>query len=143
MPDIYQDFQIQAPIERVFQAISSPEEVSAWWSFSTSGKPTPDAVYELDFGPGYHWKARVTACSPPESFEWELTDADSDWVGTRVGFKLEQSGDKTNVQFHHTGWPEPNAHYRISCYCWAMYLRILKRFVEHGEFVPYADRLNV
>ena len=29
-----------------------------------------------------------------------------------------------------------------STFCWAMYLRLLKRFVEAGEVVPYAERLD-
>jgi hypothetical protein len=36
-----------------------------------------------------------------------------------------------------------NDHFRISCYCWPMYLRLLRRHIEHGEVVPYADRLDV
>jgi hypothetical protein len=44
---------------------------------------------------------------------------------------------------HHTGWPDAGEHYRTSSHCRALYLRILRRFVEHGETVPYADRLNV
>jgi hypothetical protein len=30
-----------------------------------------------------------------------------------------------------------------SSYCWAMYLRLLRRNVEAGEVVPYAQRLDV
>ena len=30
----------------------------------------------------------------------------------------------TRVKFHHTGWPEQNEHWRVSCFCWTMYLRI-------------------
>jgi len=29
-----------------------------------------------------------------------------------------------------------------SCYCWAMYLRLLARHVERGEVVPYEARLD-
>ncbi len=47
------------------------------------------------------------------------------------------------VSFYHMGWPENNEHFRISCYCWAMYLRILKRYIEYGEKVPYKSRLSV
>jgi hypothetical protein len=36
---------------------------------------------------------------------------------------------------------EPEA--GISTYCWAMYLRILKRWLEFGEQVPYEKRLSV
>jgi len=41
------------------------------------------------------------------------------------------------------GWPAVNEHYRISSYCWAMYLRILQRYLEHNESVPYESRLTV
>jgi hypothetical protein len=60
-----------------------------------------------------------------------------------VGFELEEAGGETQVRFHHLGWPAANDHYRISCYCWAMYLRILKRYLEYGELVPYEKRLEV
>ena len=46
------------------------------------------------------------------------------------------------MRFHHTGWPDAGEHYRTSSHL-ALYLRILRCFVEHGETVPYADRLNV
>ncbi len=49
----------------------------------------------------------------------------------------------TQVRFSHSGWADANDHYHTSCFCWAMYLRILKRYVEHGELVPYEKRLEV
>jgi hypothetical protein len=59
-----------------------------------------------------------------------------------VGFSLESSGSSTKVHFYCKGWPLLNEHHRISCYCWAMYLRILRRYVEYGEIVAYEDRLD-
>ncbi len=41
------------------------------------------------------------------------------------------------------GWHGSNEHYKTSTYCWAMYLRLMKRFVEHGDVVAYEKRLNV
>ncbi len=72
----------------------------------------------------------------------EITRAQEDWLGTRVGFVLEESEGLTQVRFCHSGWPGSTEHYRVSCYCWAMYLRLLKRYVEHGEVIPYEDRLD-
>jgi hypothetical protein len=60
-----------------------------------------------------------------------------------VGFQLASAAGATQVRFHHLGWPKLNEHYRVSCYCWAMCLRVLKRNLEHGEFVPYKQRLEV
>jgi hypothetical protein len=74
--------------------------------------------------------------------ELELTEAMPDWVHSRVGFVLEDRGHDTWVHFSHRGWSDANEHYRISSHCWALYLRILRRYLEHGERVPYAVRLS-
>ena len=85
----------------------------------------------------------MTRCTPGSAFELQMTDAHPDWMHSKVGVALSEKDGVTNVRFHHTGWPEENEHYRTSCYCWAMYLRILKRFVENGERVGYDRRLEV
>ena len=78
-----------------------------------------------------------------QRFELEITRAGADWVDTRVGFDITGQGTTSQVRFSHTGWPQSNEHYRVSCYCWPMYLRILRRYLEHGETVPYEQRLDV
>src|SRR5262245_49992413 len=133
MVDILQDFPIKAPPDRVFKAISDPASIDEWWTVRSSGRPTVGATYDLDFGPAYRWRAVVTKSVPSSAFELQLIEADPDWVGSVVGFELSPSASGTTVRFYHRGWPEANEHYRISTHCWAMYLRILRRHLEHGE----------
>ncbi len=140
--DILQDFPIHATADRVFQAMSSPAGLDRWWTNRASGAPVEGADYDLSFGPEHQWLAKVTRCVPGAEFELEFVRADADWTGTRVGFDLETRGTTTWVRFRHVGWPSPNEHYRISCHCWAMYLRILRRYLEHGDSVPYENRLE-
>jgi len=142
MPDIVQELTVKAPRHKVFQAISTPTGLDAWWTLTCAGTPAEGEVYELGFGPGYDWRAVVNLCIPDAEFELEITDADKDWEDTLVRFALEEKDGVTTVHFHHTAWPESNQHYQISCYCWSMYLRLLKRYVERGEIVPYDDRLK-
>lgn len=143
MADIVHYFPIKASPAQVFPAIASPSGLDAWWTKRSAGEPVEGAEYELWFGPEHDWRAVVSRSIPPFEFELQLTDAHEDWQGTRVGFRLEQKGETTEVYFHHAGWPEANNHYQVSCYCWAMYLRLLKRYVENGEVVPYEERLDV
>ncbi|HEX7780351.1 MAG TPA: SRPBCC domain-containing protein [Vicinamibacterales bacterium] len=143
MPDILQDFPIKANRSKVFEMFTTPSGLDAWWTMRSAGHPAEGAEYELFFGPEYDWRARVTKCVPDEEFELEMTRADADWTGSRVGVRLESRGDATRVQFRHLGWQEANAHYRTSCHCWALYLRVLRRYLENGETVPYDDRLDV
>jgi uncharacterized protein YndB with AHSA1/START domain len=142
MADIIQDFTIKAPCHNVFEAISSSAGLDTWWTKHSSGTPAEGHEYELSFGPGYDWRAVVSRCNPDKEFELRITSAQEDWLETRVGFLLEEKDGVTTAHFHHTGWPESNEHYQVSCYCWAMYLRLLKRYVERGEVVPYEDRLD-
>jgi uncharacterized protein YndB with AHSA1/START domain len=143
MPDIIQDLTINAAPARVFEMMAMPHGLDQWWTKSSSGTPILGTTYTLGFGPGYDWKARVTAADPGAKFELELTDAHPDWLGTRVGCELRGDGKRgTQMRFYHTGWPSANEHWSVSCYCWAMYLRIMRRYVEHGESVPYESRLD-
>ncbi len=143
MPDIYHTLPIKAPANRVFEAISTPDGLNQWWTESSSGSPNLNSEYQLGFGPAYNWKAVVSVVVPDRAFVLSITDAQEDWEGSVVGFSLLHEEENTILNFYHKGWKQQNEHYTISCYCWAMYLRILKRYLEHGETVPYQDRLEV
>ena len=143
MSDILQDLPIRAPLARVFELVSTPEGLNRWWTETCSGEPTRGLVFELGFGREYQWEATVTQCVEPVAFELMLTRADADWQDTRVRFELSPSDAGTTLHFSHRGWPDTNEHYRISCHCWALYLRLLRRHIEFGETVPYTQRLDV
>jgi uncharacterized protein YndB with AHSA1/START domain len=143
MADIQHDFVINAPTATVFEAMTAPAGLDSWWTKQCAGEPVAGCSYELGFGGGYDWRAVVRTVVPGRELEWEITGADEDWTGTRVGFRLEEDDSGTVVRFHHAGWREANGHHRTTCYCWAMYLRLLKRYVEHGEVVRYERRLEV
>lgn len=143
MKDILYDFPIQAPVDKVFRAISTADGLNAWWTLRCSGEPALGNEYQLWFGPEYDWRAEVSRFEPNAEFEFLMTRAMPGWDRTRVGFHLTEQGGITQVRFHHRGWSEVSDHFRTTAFCWAMYLRILRRFVEHGEFVAYDRRLDV
>ena len=142
MADILHQLPIKAPRQQVFTAISMPLGLDSRWTKRSSGDAVVGGQYELWFGPEYDWRAVVSRCVPETEFELEITRADDAWLGTRIGFELEEKAGVTEVRFHHSGWSEPTEHYRISAYCWALYLRLLGRYITKSEVVAYADRLD-
>jgi uncharacterized protein YndB with AHSA1/START domain len=142
MADIVHQFPINAAASKVFDAIATPAGLDSWWTLRCSGEARHDGGYELYFGYGYDWRAVASRFVTDREFELTFTVADDDWRNTRVNFALEEKGDHTEIRFQHSGWPQANEHYNISCYCWAMYLRLLKRYVEFGEIIPYEKRLE-
>lgn len=143
MHSILHEFPIACPRERVFAALTTPAGLDTWWTASSRGEPAVGNTYDLWFGPEYDWRAEVTQCEPGQSFELRMTDAMPEWLGTRVSFVLEERDGATWMRFAHTGWNDASEHFRITSFCWAMYLRILRRNLEFGETVPYERRLEV
>ena len=140
MADIFHELTVRAPKARVFDAISTPAGLNAWWTLRAEGKAQEGRAYTFDFGPGYVWKATVTKCTEPDVIAWTFVDADPNWTGTHLRLALTESAGKTIVTFAHTGWRSANRHFRVSSYCWAMYLRLLRNYTERGEVVPYEKR---
>ena len=144
MPDIMHTFPIRAPILAVFEAIATPQGLDQWWTSNSTGTPLLNSEFELGFGPEHQWwRARVVDVEAPHLFVLEVTTGDPDWTGTRIVFELEEAAEATRLRFSHRGWRAITDHYAITSYCWAMYLRILRRYVEHAEMVPYPQRLDV
>ena len=143
IPSILHDFQVNAGVDAVFGAITTPEGLDQWWTRRSSGKAEVGAEYELWFGPEADWRARVTEVVPSQRLALELTGADEDWQRTRVGFVVEPRDTGTVVHFSHSGWRTENEHFRVSSFCWAMYLRLMRRYAEAGERVDYDDRIKV
>ena len=142
MPNIHHEFPVTGSRQHVFEAITRPGGLNAWWTLRASGIPEKSARYTFDFGPGYVWTGIVVACEAPDHIEWRFVDASPDWVDTRLSFTLEESNGTTTVRFAHTRWRAATQHYRVTSFCWAMYLRHLKRYVEIGCIIPYGARLD-
>jgi uncharacterized protein YndB with AHSA1/START domain len=142
MHNIYHNFIINASLESVFKVISTPQGLDKWWSKNSSGNPGLGEIIKLNFGPDYDWQAKISIYKPNFEIEYEFVNAQDDWLGTQVSFFIEKRNSSTQVYFKHTGWQEAHEHYKISCYCWAMYLRLIKRYIEYEEFVKYEDRLD-
>jgi uncharacterized protein YndB with AHSA1/START domain len=143
MADILHDLVIAAPPAAVFRALSTPAGLDAWWTLDSEGEGRPGSEWRFGFGPGFQWRGRVTGFRADSLMAWRITEADADWTGTTVALELAPSGGGTQIHFAHTGWAAANAHFRTSSYCWAMYLRILRRVAEGGPAVPYDARLNI
>ena len=76
MPDILHDFPIHAPIDRVFEAISTSGGLDQWWTKRSAGTAAPGAEYQLWFGPEYDWRGVLCKCSPPAELEYRMVRAD-------------------------------------------------------------------
>ncbi len=140
MPDIHHQFQIKSEPGKVFQALSSPTGLNAWWTLESTGIPQLSETYRFYFGPEFDWRAVVTHIVPGTELTWRMTQAMDDWMPTSFGFRLSASAQGTTVDFFHTDWAETSDHFKIACFCWGQLLQGLKDYVEKGTIIPFENR---
>ncbi|HET6254483.1 MAG TPA: SRPBCC domain-containing protein [Puia sp.] len=167
MPNIHQEVLIGTPVEKVYNAITSQEGLSAWWTPGTTAKAEVGSVACFPFGPNYHKEMKILELQQNERVRWNCIAGDAEWIGTTLTFML-QEGDMHSLKYdryelggqleqqsdfqkgtlltlHHDDWREYTAMYAECSYTWGQFLRSLKLWCEtgRGRPYPYQHRTNL
>jgi uncharacterized protein YndB with AHSA1/START domain len=122
--------------EGVYDALTTLDGLSGWWTEDTTGQTRVGDVVKFRFGPPGGFDMCITELDPGRLVRWEVVDGPSEWVGTHVNWELRQDGDFTIVLFRHEGWREP-VEFMYHCSTkWASFLLSLKQLVETGAGAP-------
>ncbi len=137
---IVTEITIKAPAERVFEALSNPEQRVQWWGAEGRFRTTH---VESDLRPGGKWTMRgvgmggkpfrvvgeYRAVERPRLlvFTW-LPDWQENASETLVRFDLEEKGGVTTVRLTHSGLTTDSA--RDSHRGWPQILSWLRAYVE-------------
>ena len=72
-----------------------------------------------------------------------VQSAETQWIGTEIGWRLDQRGEYTIVQFKHEGWREPVEFMHHCSTKWATFLMSLKELVETGRGRPAPNDVKI
>lgn len=140
--EIVQEVVIHAPAERVFRALTRPEELLAWWAAEGEFHVIEA---ECDLQPGGKWRMRVAGrCSPGvpvSTVSGEYREVDPPrlltytWIRenenlpeTLVRWDLKESGGYTTVRVTHSGLVSQALRERHSG--WPEVVELLQNWVE-------------
>jgi uncharacterized protein YndB with AHSA1/START domain len=137
---IVKEIVIKAPAERVFEALTDPQQRVKWWGAEGKFQAT---YMESDLRPGGAWSMRGTSyggkpftvrgeyCSIERprllEFTW-LPDWEEDAPPTRIRFDLEENEGATTVRLTHSGFTSGRS--RESYQGWPWLLALLRTHVE-------------
>jgi uncharacterized protein YndB with AHSA1/START domain len=141
MATIYHQVSINAPVSRVYEAISTPDKIGTWWDKQTARQTDLGLVLEHNPGPEHGVvQLRVVESIPNKRIEWECISTHpssspaSAWTGTHFVFELSESGDNseraTILDFRQVGYDEQSKFYGSNNFAWAGVLQNLKQTVE-------------
>jgi uncharacterized protein YndB with AHSA1/START domain len=97
LPDIRQTIELNAPIQKVWNAVSTSEGIAAWF-MPNDFKPEVGYEFHINAGPFGNSPCKVTEVDPPNrlSFNWG-----KDWT---LSFELIEQEGKTMFTLIHSGW---------------------------------------
>ncbi|MEJ2902767.1 SRPBCC family protein [Pedobacter panaciterrae] len=136
---IYHKLLIEAPVEKVYSALTTQKGLGGWWTPDTVAKPEVGSIARFAFGPSYFKEMEITELKPYSSVKWLCLKAYEEWVGTTITFELEPHRKGSTLSFHHDGWAAYTSEFAGCSFDWALFLRSLKLLCETGKGIPYPD----
>lgn len=140
MKSIHHKLLIGAPAEKVYEALTTQEGLSGWWSPETKAKPEVGSIARFTFGPNYFKEMKIEELKPSNSVQWLCLKGYEEWVGTRITFELRPHDRGTVLLFHHDGWQEYTEGFAACSYDWALFFRSLRFLCETGKGLPYPNQ---
>jgi len=148
MVNIIHRVGIKAPIEKVYEALSTINGIAGWWTEHTSGTSEPGETVVVRFlTPQGEEKGsmhmQVKAMEPNKMVAWKFTDGPEEWIDTNATFDLHVEGEYTIVLFGHRNWREA---VEFTSHCsmkWAIFLLSLKELVETGKGRPSPNDIKI
>jgi uncharacterized protein YndB with AHSA1/START domain len=129
---------IEAPVEKVYGALTTQEGLAGWWTPETTARPEVGSVSRFTFA-DYFKEMKVEELKAYSKVKWLCVKAYEDWIGTTITFELEPNKKGSVLFFHHDGWKEYTQEFASCSYDWAIFLRSLKFLCETGKGLPYPD----
>jgi|SRR5437868_9380523 len=125
-------FHINASKEKVFEAISTINGISNWWTTKTTRETSAGGAFQTRFGEGDGPQMKVVEIIPNEKVTWECTSPEG-WKGHIFTFALDQNDGKTRVRFSQDGWTEQGDFYASCSFSWARYMESLRQLCQTGN----------
>ena len=130
---IKQLYHINAPKQKVFEAVTTIEGLTNWWTTQVEGSAETGGTLQFNFVDFKGPLMKVTELIPNEKLVWECVGEDQDWRGNTFTFLLDEKESKTRVRFSHDGWETQDDFYAACCYSWGRYLESLRQYCQTGK----------
>ena len=138
MADILHELVIEAPPEKVYQAITAQDDLRQWWTTRVNARAEVGSVAEFGFEGGHFTiKMAVTKLDPNQYVGWNVEQGAPDWNGTTATWDLSADDKGTKIVFGHRGFGSTAGSFASTNYSWGWYLTSLKNYLETGEGSPH------
>ncbi len=132
MPEIRHEINIQAPPQKVYEALTTQAGLQSWWTSDTEAVPEvgSTAVFGF-FNRTTIFRMRIDELTPAERVKWSCEGDIDEWIGTEIQFDLKPDEEaRSSVHFQHKNWHSTEGIYAQCNTTWGNLMFRLKAFAE-------------
>jgi uncharacterized protein YndB with AHSA1/START domain len=133
---------VKASPDAIFDALTTPAGLAAWWNPATGSGRTGDQLRFIMNSPE-PLVIHVDEATRPTLVRWTVTDCPflPDWIGTKPTFTIAPlDGDTTELHFHHDGLTEELKCIDVCTRSWNHYIATsLRDYLEVGRGSPFGS----
>lgn len=130
---------VPAPIQAVWEAITTQHGLSNWWTTEVEA-PEIDVgeTIRFAFQPSFNPQMEVTALERPHRLEWRCIGGHEPWLNSTFAWSLDQRHEDVRLRFwQHYAFELSDDAYGIYNYNWGYYLQSLYDLVTIGSGSPF------
>lgn len=148
MPNIIHKVGIKSTTKNVYNALSSIDGLSQWWTNDVQGTSHENGEITFTFKTPSNevigqMVMKVKTIAPGEKVEWTCLKGPADWIGTTITFDLSQQNEYAIVLFGHRNWKEEGESMAHCSTKWATFLMSLKQLIETGKGKPSPNDIKI
>ncbi len=144
MPDIRMEVPLNAAPDKLYNALTSQDEIRLWWTQQADVVPKVGGVSEFRFyNGGVTLRLETAEMTPNSKVVWKAVSGVPDWPGTSVVWDIvpvENGG--TKLLFSHRDFASSEGSLPYTTYNWAWYIISLKKYLETGTGSPHTGDPN-
>jgi uncharacterized protein YndB with AHSA1/START domain len=137
MSAIIEELTIEATPQRVWGAITEPDEIEKWWADEARVQPEVGSLGEFRFRPPAGiLQFEVTELDKDKKVHWISRQGPPHWAGTSVTWQLTPVHNGTKLVFTHDGFAQVDTVDDQTRGNWEYFLASLKSYLETGKGTP-------
>lgn len=138
MKTIIHFFRVHATPAQVFDALSSTDGLSGWWSRNVHAEQGVGGVVRFRFVEGFNPVMEVTEADKPRMVCWKCIDGHDKWKDNTFRFDIREVAGDADVMFVQEYARElSDEDYGTYNFNWGYYLGSLKKLCESGVGTPF------
>ncbi|WP_251358744.1 SRPBCC domain-containing protein [Kangiella sp. TOML190] len=144
MPTIYHRVGIKTSAEKLFQALTTDQGLSQWWTHETSGADAGvRSIIDFKFNDSLV-QFRVKEQIENKKVVWlHYGEMPPEWSGTEISFGFEVTDQQILLHMKHSNWQEASPFFAHCNLKWAVFLLSLKDYLETGQGKPFPNDVAI